>query len=96
MITYPELELWCEIDKFLHACDPLVSPDSMYIIRPIVCDHSLGLIEASVPATIVPGDIGAPKHATCILEVALIVQGMLPDVNRAAPIWVHLVNSAEF
>ena len=77
MITYLELELRCVVNKFLHTCDPLISPDSMYIIRCIVCDHPLGLIEASVAATIVPGVIGATKHATRILEVALIMQGVL-------------------
>ena len=96
MITYPELELRCVVDKFLHAGDPLISPDSMNIIRCIMCHHPLGLIETRVAATIVAGVIGATKHATRILEVALIVQGMLPDVNWATPIWVHLVNSAEF
>ena len=49
----------------------------MNIIRPIMCHHPLGLIEARVAPTVVPGDIWASKHATRILEVALIVQGVL-------------------
>ena len=95
-MTYLELELRCKVDKFIHACGPLISSNGMHIVRPIVCDHPLGLIEASVPTTSVPCVVGATKHATSVLEIALIVQGMLPDVNRASPIRVHLVNSAEF
>lgn len=75
---YPELELRSVIDKLLHACDPLISPDNMQIIGPNVCDHPLRLIEARVAPTIVPpGDIGATEHAARILEVALIVQWVL-------------------
>jgi hypothetical protein len=76
--TYPELELRRVINKLLHACDPLISPDNMQIIRPKVRDHPLRLIEARVAATIVPpADIGATEHAARILEVALIVQWVL-------------------
>ena len=50
----------------------------MQIICPKVRDHPLRLVEARVaPAIVPPGDIGATEHATRILKVALIVQGVL-------------------